>query len=69
MSTATKPYGHQYDYLTKINNNKCKGYWVVEDSHKFTSRVASVENTANKADLVLYYIHGMNTKWISWLSD
>jgi hypothetical protein len=60
MGDATKPWGAQWDYITKINRPTYSGHWIVRrsDSPKKSKRVQWVEETSVEADLVIYYIHG-----------
>lgn len=60
MSSATKPWGAQYDYITRVQKNGIVGHWIVKDSHlaKKQQRVSWVEKSAVEADLTIYYIHG-----------
>lgn len=61
MGNATKPWGAQKDYITKIVKPSWSGHWIVRgsNSYKKTKRVQWVEETSVEADLVIYYIHGM----------
>ncbi|KAL7315952.1 hypothetical protein PS15m_005111 [Mucor circinelloides] len=60
MSNATKPWGAQHDYISRVQKNGIVGHWIVKNSHlaKKQQRVSWVEETANEADLTIYYIHG-----------
>lgn len=69
MSSATKPWGAQHDYTSRVQKNGIAGHWIVKDSHliKKQQRVSWVEKTAKEADLTIYYIHG-KVKTYFWLS-
>jgi hypothetical protein len=52
MSSATRPWGAQWDYITPVK----RGHWI---AHKGKQKsVAWAEQTANDAELIIYYIHG-----------
>ncbi|KAI9484168.1 MAG: Alpha/Beta hydrolase protein [Benjaminiella poitrasii] len=58
MSAATKPWGVQKDYITKIEKKTWSGHWIVPNSDLAKNRRAWVEESAKEADLIIYYIHG-----------
>ncbi|GAA5801860.1 hypothetical protein HPULCUR_007315 [Helicostylum pulchrum] len=60
LALATKPWGYQWDYITKVTKDTWYGNWIVPNSHKVNKkeRLAWLEETSKEADLVLYYIHG-----------
>lgn len=61
MGNATKPWGEQWDYITRIQKSSWYGHWIVRNSYqqKKNKRVQWLESTAaTEADMVIYYIHG-----------
>ena len=71
MSNATKPWGAQWDYISRVQKTNVVGHWIVKDSHltKKQLRVSWVEKTANEANLTIYYIHGkVSIRFFCWLS-
>lgn len=60
LALASKPWGYQWDYITKVTKETWYGNWIVPNSHKVNKkeRVAWLEETSKEADLVIYYIHG-----------
>lgn len=64
LSSATQPWGAQWDYITKITKNQWSGHWIVpeSDKQKKTKRLQWVEETAKDADIIIYYMHGKNKK-------
>ena len=62
MSSATKPWGEQWEYITEVKRNGIHGHWIARDSYlaKKNQRLQKVESSAKDADLILYYIHGLS---------
>lgn len=70
MGSATKPWGEQWDYITRIQKSSWYGHWIVRNSYqqKKNKRVQWLESTAaTEADLVIYYIHGKPITFCHWL--
>ncbi|KAG2210044.1 hypothetical protein INT47_003480 [Mucor saturninus] len=53
MYLATRPWGAQWDAITKISKEGWSGHWIAPQA-----RSSSVEHTAKEADLIIYFIHG-----------
>lgn len=60
LALTSKPWGYQWDYITKVTKETWYGNWIVPNSHKVNKkeRVAWLEETSKEANLVIYYIHG-----------
>jgi hypothetical protein len=59
VNNATKPWGAQWNYITKVEKGSWYGHWIAYNAKlKNQKRVIWAEQTANDADLVVFYIHG-----------
>lgn len=60
MFNTTRPWGGQWDYITKIDKGTWSGHWIIPGSDKPAKdkRIQWVEQSSTEAGLVIYYIHG-----------